>query len=65
MVSILLSEAQPPIKRSTLRWTAVRRLHSMDPHVALWGSQGALSPGGLGFVQDGYSGEAMVAHMPL
>ena len=62
---MLLLEAQPPIKRSTLRGTAVRSLHSMEPHVSLRGSQGAPPPGGLGFVQDGYSGEAMVAHMPL
>ena len=62
---MLLSEAQPPIKRSTLRGTAVQRLHSMEPHVTSRGLQGALPLGGLGFVQDGHSGEAMLAHMPL
>ena len=65
MVNKLLLEAQPPIRRSTLRWTAVQRPHFMEPHVASQGSQGALPPGGLGFVQDGHSGEALVPHVPL
>ena len=32
--------------------------------MALWGSQGALPPGGLRFFQDGHSGEALVPHVP-
>ena len=65
MVNMLLSETPPPVKRSTLRWTAVQRPHFMEPHVASWGSQGALPPGEPGFVQDGHSGEALVPHMLL
>ena len=65
MVNMLLTEAQPPIKKSTPRWTAVQRPHFMEPHVASRGSQGTLPPGGLGFVQDGHGGEALVPHMPL
>ena len=60
---MLLSEARPPTKRSTLGWTAVLRPHFLEPHVASQGSQGALPPQGPGFVQDGYSGEALVPHM--
>ena len=60
---MLSSEAWPPTKRSTLRWTAVLRPRFLEPHVALQGSQGALPPRGLGFVQDGYSREAMVPHV--
>ena len=37
----------------------------MEPHVASWDSQGALPPGGLGFVQDGHGREALVPHVPL
>ena len=63
MVNMLLSEAQPPIKRSTLRWTAVHRPHFMEPHMASRGSQEALPPGEPGFVQDDHSREALVPHM--
>ena len=63
MVNMLLSKARPPTNRSTLRWTAVPRPHFLEPHVALWGSQGTLPPQGPGFVQDGHCGEALVPHM--
>ena len=60
---MLLLEARPPSKRSTLRWTAVSRPLSLEPHVVLWGSQGALPPCGPGFVPDGHCREALVPHM--
>ena len=63
MVNMLLSEARPPSKRSTLRWTAVSRFLSLEPHVVLWDSQGALPPCGPGFVPDGHRGEALIPHM--
>ena len=65
MVNKLLLEAQPPIARSTLRGTVVCRPLFMEPHVASWCSQGALPLGGLRFVQDGHSGDALVSHVPL
>ena len=37
----------------------------MEPHVASWCSQGALPLGGLRFVQDGQSRDALVSHVPL
>ena len=37
----------------------------MELPVALWCSQGALPPGGLRFVQDNHSGDALVSHVPL
>ena len=37
----------------------------MEPHVASWCSHGALPLGGLRFVQDGHSGDALVSHVPL
>ena len=60
---MLLPEAQPLTKRSTLRWTAVPRLHFLEPHIVLQGSQGALPPCGPGFVPDGHRGEVLVPHM--
>ena len=60
---MLLLEARPLTKRSALRWTAVSRLHFLEPHVVLWGSQGALPPCGPGFVPDGHRREALVPHM--
>ena len=60
---MLLPEAWPPTKRSTLGWTAVSRLCSLEPHVVLWGSQGALPPCGPGFVPDGHCREASVPHV--
>ena len=63
MVNTLVSEAQPPSKRSALRGTAVSRLLSLEPHVVLQGSQGALPPCRPGFVPDGHRGEALVPHM--
>ena len=60
---MLLPGAQPPTKRSTLRWTAVPRLHFLEPHVVLQGSQGALPPCGTGFVPDGHCREALVPHV--
>ena len=65
MVNKLLLEAQPPIARSTLRGTVVWRPLSMEPHVASGCSQGALPLGGLRFVQDGHSRDALVSHVPL
>ena len=60
---MLLLEARPPTKRSALRWTAVPRLHFLEPHVVLQGSQGALNPCGPGYVPDGHHREALVPHM--
>ena len=60
---MLLLEAQPPTKRSTLRWTAASRLLSLEPHAVLWDSQGALPPCGPGFVHDGHRRESLVPHM--
>ena len=62
---MLLPETLPLIKRSTLRWTSVPRLHFLEPHVVLRGSQGALPPCGPGFVPDGHHREALVPHVLL
>ena len=62
---MLLPEALPPIKRSTLRWTAVPRLYFLEPHVVLWGLQRALPPCGPGFVPDGHRREALVPYVLL
>ena len=62
---MLLPKALPPIKRSTLRWTAISRLCFLEPHVVLRGLQGALPPCGPGFVPDGHHREALVPRVPL
>ena len=60
---MLSSEAWPPTKRSSPWWTVVPRLHFLEPHVVLSGSQGALPPCRPGFVPDGHHGAAMASHM--
>ena len=65
MVNKLLLEAQTPIARSTFRGTVVWRpfLWSL-----MWLCGAHREPcllGGLRFVQDGHSGDALVSHVPL